>query len=648
MSLKESRNNLAQPEYDAELDAEVRVLTSDSLVLENLKRLGFANPPAAENTSSGEIPEQKLSNSEIQKLRFFQSGLEASRVGHTSLIDIRFRAPDPNVTARFVNGLVATYREHSFKTKYDATMHVSNFLGKQLADLKAKFEASQQKLVEYERTKGFLEFGEKENIVTQKLDQVNRDLGAAETDRIQRQALYERSRSENPELVREIGDNANIKHLQEQVQDLKNRFAEASSVMGSAHPKVIQLSDQLSQAKASLREEVNKIAQRDRNAYLIARSREDMLRSLLAQQKREASHMQENAIQYGILKHDVESNQQLYDGLLQKLKEAGVFAGLNSSRVSVVDSARVPNAPVSPNIPLNIALGLLAGCFLGCIGAFTLEHFDTRIHTPDEIQAIVRLPCVAAIPAIPGNTTARKALPIGHAEAKENAPGVLGPLKPTSEFSESYRALRTWLLLGSSSRAKVILVTSPLSQEGKSTTSLQLAAVLTQAQKRVLLVDGDLRAPCLHRLLGVPSDRGLSTVLNPAFDANPCEYILQSHGMPRLSFLPAGPVLDLSTEALSSEALKRLLGELRARFDYVVIDSSPVLATTDPVIVASEADAVVLTVRSGQTTKDALVRAHELLRMVGANVSGIVVNAVPTNLFGYPKYRFYGYGRDGN
>jgi capsular exopolysaccharide synthesis family protein len=644
LGFKDARQNYDEAQYSAELNAQVRILKSDSLVLENLKRLGLANPPESVDSSLGEIPALKLSKQEVKQLRFFQNGLVVSRVGQTPLIDITFSGPDPNLAARFVNGLVMTYREHTFRARYEATMHVSDFLAKQLQDLKIKFETSQQKLVEYERAKGFLGFNDKENIVTQKLDQVNHDLSVAESDRIQKQALYERSLSANPELVPEIGDNANIRHLQDQVHDLKNQYAQATGVMGSAHPKVIQLSNQLTQAEASLRDEIDKIAERDRNAYLIARSREDMLRSMLAEQKQQSNRMHEDAIEYGILKHDVESNQQLYEGLLQKLKEAGVFAGLNSSQISIVDSARVPNSPISPNLQLNIALGLLAGCFLGCVSAFLLQHLDNTIRTPDEIGAMVTLPWVATVPAMSSNVRNRDALRVAPTEAEETAPGLLASLQPASEFSESYRSLRTSILLGSRP-AKVILVTSPLSKEGKSTTSLNLAAVLTQAHKRVVLVDADLRAPSLHSLLNVSNDDGLSTILDPTSQVDPSEYVVQSTRVPGLSFLPAGPVPELNAELLGSDAMKRLLGALRARFDFVVIDSAPVLATTDSVIIASQADAVVLTVRSGQTTKDALVRAHDLLHMVGAKIVGVVVNAVPSEDFGCPRYRYYGYGR---
>jgi polysaccharide biosynthesis transport protein len=650
LGFKDAAGNVIADEEDEnmELDAQVKILESDSLVLKDLKKIGLAHPSEPSgDIFAGEVPIQELSERDAQLLHTFQSGLDVSRVGHTPIIQIKFLGPDPVVAAKFVNGLVSAYLDHNFRAKYEYTAHVSAFLSQQLEELKSKFEHSQEKLVDYEKRKGILGLDEKQNIVTEKLDELNRALAAAQAERIQKQALYERTVSTNPELVLEVGDNPNVQHLKEQQEDLKNQYAQATSDLGSAHPRVIQLRDQLAQVQTSLRDEIRKIADGGRNSYLIARARENLLRSALEEQKKEANRMLEDAIQYRILKHDVESNQQLYEGLLQRLKEASVSAGLNSSRVSVVDSASVPRSPAKPNIPLNLALGLLLGCFAGSTAVFVFDRFDNKIRTPDEVEALVALPGLTTIiPVIPRIIEQSTAVdPAKHCESSEaNVAALIAYLRPNSNFAECYRALRTSLLLASPNNARVIVVTSPLSKEGKSTTSVNLAVVLAQMHKRVLLIDADLRAPSIHKLLHLPRDRGLSTILNPGFKGGIADYVFNSQ-VPGVFVLPAGPTPDLPTELLGSDAMKGLVTLFRTNFDYVVIDTAPVLAASDPIVIAADADAVLLAVRSGQTTKDAVLRAHDLLRNVGAKVAGIVVNAVDVHSLGIANYRLHSYER---
>jgi len=657
LGFKDAGGNVIADEEgeNMELDAQVQILESDSLVLEDLNKLGLARPQEPSgDIFAGEVPIQKLSKRDAKLLHAFQSDLDVSRVGHTPIIQIKFQGPDPVVAAKFVNGLVSAYLDHNVRAKYEYTTHVSAFLSQQLEELRSKFQRSQEELVDYEKRKGILGLDEKQNIVTEKLDELDRALTAAQADRIQKQVLHERTVSTNPELVPEVGDNPNVKHLKEQQEDLKNQYAQATSDLGSSHPRVIQLSDQLAQVQTSLREEIRKIAERDRNSYLIARAREKLLRSALEEQKKEANRMHEDAIQYRILRHDMESNQQLYEGLLQRLKEASVSAGLNSSRVSVVDSARVPQSPAKPNIPLNLALGLLLGCFAGSTVAFMFDRFDNKIRTPDEVEGLVALPSLTTIiPTIPRLTpplieTHAKAAAAGLAKhwkpSKANVAELIAYLEPNSNYAECYRALRTSLLSASPDNARVIVITSPLSKDGKSTTSLNLAVVLAQMRKRVLLIDADLRAPSIHNLLDLPGDRGLSTILNSGFKGDVAEHVFNSR-VPGIFVLPAGPTPDLPTELLGSDAMKRLVALFRTNFDYVVIDTAPVLAATDPMIIAADADAVLLTVRSGQTTKDAILRAHDLLRNIGAKVTGIVVNAVDIHSPGLANYRFYSYER---
>jgi capsular exopolysaccharide synthesis family protein len=317
--------------------------------------------------------------------------------------------------------------------------------------------------------------------------------------------------------------------------------------------------------------------------------------------------------------------------LLQKLKEAGVSAGLRSSNIRIVDVARVPTSPSAPNIPRNIVLGLALG-LLGGVGlAFVLESFDNTVRTPEEAQIISALPSLGIIPL--SSKLIAKNGRNGHPRLSlsSRSPETAGSLalitfaRPKSELAESYRALRTSILLSSlGSPPKVIMVTSALPQEGKTTTSINSAIVLAQRGGRVLLVDADLRRPGIHKALGLRNALGLSTVMTGGEGS---EDAIVSTEIPNLFVLPAGPPPPQPAELLGSILMKDYLTRLRGAFDHIVIDTPPALSVTDAVLLSVEADSVLVVVRSGQTTKAALRRVRDLLSHVNARITGVVVNA---------------------
>jgi capsular exopolysaccharide synthesis family protein len=383
---------------------------------------------------------------------------------------------------------------------------------------------------------------------------------------------------------------------------------------------------------------MKKIASKVRGQYTAALQRESMLRDALEKQKQEANKLNESAIEYNLIKRDSETYRQLYEGLLQKLKEAGVAAGLKSNNFRIVDRANPPSVPIEPNIPRNLMFALVLGLASGVGLAFLLEGLDSTVRTTEQAQMISGLPSLGMIPlnsksSREGPKTRRLVI----ASSKE-AVELVTQVRPQSQMAESYRALRTSLLLSNlGAPPKVIMITSALPQEGKTTTSMNCAVVLAQKKgARVLLIDADLRRPSVHKNLGMGPHSGLSNVLTGSTTLDLA--ITQTSVLPNLDVLAAGTPPPNPAELLASSNMRDMLAELRGQYDHIVIDTPPSLSVTDAVVLSPRADAVVLVIRSGQTTKTALRRSRDILMQVNAKVVGVLLNAVDLSS---PDYYYY-------
>jgi succinoglycan biosynthesis transport protein ExoP len=366
--------------------------------------------------------------------------------------------------------------------------------------------------------------------------------------------------------------------------------------------------------------------------------RESLLHDALEKQKQEENKLNESAIDYSILKRDLDSYRQLYEGLMEKMKEAGVSAGLKSNNFRIVDVARVPTGPIEPNIPRNLAFAFILGLTSGVGLAFLQEGLDNTVRTSEQAQMISGLPALGLIP-LPARTAREGANPkrLVIATSSKEAVELVAQSRPHSQMAESYRALRTSLLLTNlGAPPKVIIVTSALPQEGKTTTSMNTALVLAQKGVRVLLIDADLRRPSIHKILGMGPRSGLSNVLTGS--ATLQQTITRSSILPNLYILPAGTPPPNPAELLASTNMRDVLEELRGQYDHIVVDTPPTLSVTDAVVLSPRADAIVLVIRSGQTTKQALRRSRDILTQVNAKVSGVLLNAVDLTS---PDYYYY-------
>jgi len=648
--------------YDpTDLDTEVRILRSDLLALQVIKQLnldrlpefgGHGGPTSSslEMTTDTLQPDSERAN---VLLGAFKGSLRVLLEPNTRIIDVHFRSPNKELSARVVNTLANTYIEQNFKTRFESTMQASDWLSRQLVDLQMKVETSQEKLVKYQKEHQILGIDEKQNITTAKLDELNKELTIAESERMEKESIYQLAAAGDTEPAAAVANGAAqnkdfantsglLDKLQAQKADLQIQSAQLGTQFGPAYPKISQINNQLHEIDAQIQAEMKKVAGRLRGDYLASLQRENMLRAAFEQQKQQQNKLNESSIEYSLLKRDFETNRTLYEGLLQKLKEAGVTAGLRSNNIREVDVARTPGGPAEPNIPRNLGFAFVLGLTSGIGLAFLLEGIDNTVRTPEQAQAISGLPSLGMIPLGSKNNadSGAKAGPGLMVAASKEAVELITQSRPQSQMAESYRALRTSLLLTSlGAPPKTILITSALPREGKTTTSINTAIVLAQKGVRVLLIDADLRRPSIHKTLGMGPRVGLSNVLTGG--ATLQQATMRSPVLPNLYVLPAGTPPPNPAELMASVQMNDMLTQLRDQYDHIVVDTPPTLSVTDAVVLSTRADAVVLVIRSAQTTKPALRRARDILAQVNARVSGVLLNAV--NLDSPDYYYYYEY-----
>jgi capsular exopolysaccharide synthesis family protein len=644
-------------DLDSYIETQAKVLQSDTLALETIKSLELWNTPefrsdprelAALDAGSSSDP-QPVPRPAI--LNNFLGRLGVRRLPNSQLLEVSFESHDPQLAAAVVNRHLQNFIEMNYRTRYEAAKRASDWLERQLADMKARVEQSEDARLAYERQNQIWAVSETQDITTQKLSELNRELTEAQAARMKAEAGYVMVREGRLDALPAVQENPVIQDLTRHLNELRGEYADAVNRYGPAYPKVVRLKAQIEAAEKALATQKQTIAREVETEYRAALQREQLLQQALDRQKQLASEEAQKLVQYNILKREAETNKQLYVSLLEKLKEAGLSAGLRSNNIRIVDPAMVPSAPARPQRARDITLALMVGLVGGIGLAFFREYLDNTVKTPDDIELLTSLPALAIVPtmgALGYGGPRRRMLPGGRsAEAATGKAALVSHEQPQSQMAEAFRALRTSLLLSRADQPpQIILVTSALPKEGKTTAAVNLAITLAQLGDRTLLIDADLRKPGIARLLGLNdgAGSGLSTYLAGAAELESC--LLPCPSVPELNVLPAGPVPPNPADLLSSQRLTVALEWLRERFKFIVIDSPPIMAATDAVILSPWADGVVLVARSGETPKNAFARAQELLANVKCRLLGVVLNAVnttsPDYYYSYRYYPYYG------
>ena len=645
---------------DTYLETQTKILESETLAFQTIRSLDLGKYPQFGGTfSATAFGQAGAAPTRPAILGAFLGGLTVKRVPNSRLIEVSFAAEDPQLAAQVVNAHLQNYIELNFKSKYDATTQASTWLSAELEELRIKVEKSEDARLAYERQNQIWQIDEKQDITTQKLADLSKAVTEAQTALAEKEALYRMAAAGNVDALPAARADGVVQDLLKRKSDLDQQSAEAVNQYGPNFPKVQRLTEQRKQVEDDLANARKTVVEGIQEDFNTARSHMELLREALDKQKAEANDLAEKLVQYHILEHDAEANKQLYDGLLQKLKEAGITAGLRSSNIRVVDPALIPTSPSRPQKARNILLAFLVGLVGGVGLAIFREYLDNTVKSPDDIEALSGLPSLAVVPTLPrlnGHHSRLSRLTRDTADQTVANPRVelLSYVQPKSQISEAFRALRTSLLLSQADHPpQVILVTSALPREGKTTAAVNLAVTLAQLGDRTLLMDSDMRKPGIRRALNLTTgkDVGLSSYLAGVLGLD--EVLIPHPAISNLTALTTGPVPPSPADLLSSLRMREGISELRRRFKFIVIDSPPIMAATDAVILSAQTDGVLLVVRSGETPKEAFTRARDLLLTVKCRLLGVVLNAVdssaPDYYYSYRYYPYaygYGYGED--
>jgi succinoglycan biosynthesis transport protein ExoP len=620
---------------------EIEILRSDTLMLKVAREMDLSNN-ATFFEQKGSLPHTSLDTPSVRQntVHRLHSNLHVVLVPKTDIIQISYSSLSAKLSADIVNKVISTYIQRSYETRFDSSQRVSKWLSSTLDDLKQQVETSQEQMMDMERRLGILGFDPAHNQISGSLEDLSKAAGTAKLARIIAEARYRILNGMDPDTIEGSIDTTpgtlpgELAQLRSQIAIARASYAQLEATLGPNHPQSKAAKAQIDELAKEINIEQDRLLLQAKENYIIARANEDQTTAALESQKTDAYKLRDDLVEYTLRKREFEANRTLYDSLRERLRTAGVQAGLESLEIDVVDQALPPANPLLRPQSTVIFTALVFSLLGGIVVAFLMESLDTGMRSIAEIESITELPSLAIVPR-GRRTSAEQASTL--TTAQRNI-GVLN--QPKSQFAESFRSLRTSLLLSTTGHPpRIIVLTSATPSEGKTTVASNLAAILAQRDTRVLLIDGDLRRPNMHHRFGMNGKIGLTTVLTGATTLEESVQVVPE--IPNLDILPSGPIPPFPAEMLSSESMSVLLKRCAEIYSYVVIDSPPVLSVTDGVILARQADAVVLVVRHGKSSKHVVRRGRDLLLRSGAPITGIVLNAVDLNSPEY--YGYYGY-----
>jgi len=596
-------------------------------------------------------------------------GLRVAPVHNTQLVDISYQASSPEFAARVANGFADAFIDWGISTRTTTAGRASSFLASQIDALKREIQDKESKLQSFSRRTDIISLDRNSNVVLQRLQALNTDYTEAKADRIEKEARYKELLESPRRDVADSYSNGSIGDLMRDQLKLEREYETKLQTYKPEWPAMVELRAEIDQGRENLNKAISENVESARQAayadYQTALRQEKTLEKEIEQAKGELLDQSSDAVELTNLQVEISSSRDLLDKLLRQQSETEVAArlqGTRESNIRIIDRALVPGGPFRPSLRQSVTMGLGLGLMLGLGCVFLLEYMDRTIKTPEEVERRLRVPNLAVIPDVgsAGRTYGSGAYGYGYGQGVRKRRGKLAgvrkaadrkdgssPLdhielvpheRPRLSVSEAYRGLRTALLLSSAEELKVVAITSAGSGEGKTATSTNLAVVMAQLGRRVLLIDGDLRKPRLHEVFRISNRAGLVNVL--AGGEDPSE-VLATVGVPNLNIIPSGPVPPNPSELLSSDRMRELLRRARSRFDFVIVDTPPVLAVTDATIIGSMTDGVVLCLRAGKVVREDARTCRDRLVMADVKILGSVLNRHRESSATGRKYYYY-------
>lgn len=615
------------------------LLRSRSLAERVIDTLGLANsnaflqqmgvePPAETGTAA-----QSIATRRELVLTVVQDNLGVAPVTGSRLVMINFDSPDPQLSARVANAFAENFIQASLDRRYESTSYVRDFLEERIAQTKSKLEDAERQLVAYAAQQQIISIGSEEgpgqeSLASSNLGALNASLAAARSARIAAEERWRTARTTPLASLPQVLENGAVQRLNEEKARLSAEYEQKLRVYQPDYPEMRQLQARITEIDRNITEIASSVRESIRSQYLTAVNEENALQAQVNGLKGDVLNLRDRSIQYNILQREVDTSRTLYDGLLQRYKEVGVAGGVTVNNVSVIDRAEPPTEPSKPSMLLNLVIAALLGIGIGVVGALLFEALDETLATPEDIEQKLGLPVLGVVPLLDKDASPASAL----ADIR-------------SGFSEAYYSLRTALQFSTRNGAPAsVLVTSSKPGEGKSTTAFAVALNLARVGKRVLLADGDLRNPSLHRVLELDNGQGFSNLLAGSGDL---ASLAIDSGYKSLAFLPCGPLPPNPAELWGSDRVGEFIAAATQMYDHVIIDGPPVLGFADAPLLAAAVEGTLFVIESRSTRRAQARGAVRRLSMGRVRILGVVFtkfNAKSAAYGGYDYAYDYNYG----
>lgn len=636
------------------LETQAQNLKSDKVAMDVIHRLQLdQNPEIVSSASSkpkgGDLAAYQLKPGEYSALRALRAHLTVKRDTASRLISVSFSSHDPRLAALVTNTVVGAFIDDTYQERHDAIMKSSEWLARQLDDIRSRMVESSRALAEFQKSIGVADVDSNKSTFTEEMVELNRQMTQAEADRIQLEALLKSVQAGSPDVLPEIRNNPVVQQLSTKLAEQRAELSQSKVIYGVNHPNVKKLQSQVDELQSELEAQKTAVLGSIRTSYSAARARENLMDSQIKGATSQLSQM----ARYNDLKKEAQTNSELYNTLYARVKEAGIAAASKSSNLKLVDEAHVLDAPTGPNRPLIILVGILAALLGGTGLAFLREQFDTRIFAPEDVRDWVGTHNIAVMPLFVHSNGKGPQIPSagqggeiaiasGEAPSQKKLPAGVAFLldRPHSPEAEALRSLHTSLMLSRPGNPpQVLLVVSSLPGEGKTTVAVNLAMAMAQ-HGTTCLVDADLRRGRVAASLGVSSNPGLTDVLIGTHPLN--RVLTHLPSVTNLTVLPAHAGSAKAGQLVCSDRMRKVLDELRRDFQFIVVDSAPILPFADCRALSNLTDGLIFVARSGITTRDLIQQSLQLLDQVhAAPVLQFVVNAADIKS---PQYRYYRYG----